>query len=77
VSCFNLIVYCLKQRPYADKGCFKRWIDKIIDEYGIRNLVNECSYGDSIPTKKLPIKLWEFIFDELLEKSKDAAVDDG
>ncbi|KAM3686937.1 hypothetical protein ACJW31_10G039100 [Castanea mollissima] len=75
VSCFNLIVYCLKQRPYADKGPFNRWIDKIIDKYGIRNLVNECSCEDSIRTKKLPKKLWEFIFDELLEKSKDAADD--
>ncbi|XP_075641280.1 uncharacterized protein LOC142612989 isoform X1 [Castanea sativa] len=75
VSCFNLIVYCLKQRPYADKGPFNRWIDKIIDKYGIRNLVNECSCGDPIPTKKLPKKLWEFIFDELLEKSRDAADD--
>ncbi|KAM4085595.1 hypothetical protein ACJW30_10G039800 [Castanea mollissima] len=75
VSCFNLIAYCLKQRPNADKGPFNRWIDKIIDKYGIRNLVNECSCEDSIRTKKLPQKLWEFIFDELLEKSKDAADD--
>ncbi|XP_030945730.1 uncharacterized protein LOC115970209 [Quercus lobata] len=40
-----------------------------------RNLVNECSCGDPIPTKKLPKKLWEFIFDDLLEKSKDAVGD--
>ncbi|XP_030945746.1 uncharacterized protein LOC115970225 [Quercus lobata] len=75
VSCFNLIAYCLKQSPYADKGPIRRWIDKTIDKYGLRNLVNDFSCGEKIPTKKLPKKLWEFIFEELLEKSKDAADD--
>ena len=28
VSCFNLIAYCLQQRPSADKWRFRRWIEK-------------------------------------------------
>ncbi|KAM4085591.1 hypothetical protein ACJW30_10G039400 [Castanea mollissima] len=71
VSCFNLIAYCLKQHPCAYKWPFVRWIDK----YCIRYLVNECSCGGPIPTKKLPKRLWEYIFEDLLEKSKDAADD--
>ncbi|KAL4602391.1 hypothetical protein ACB092_10G050100, partial [Castanea dentata] len=71
VSCFNLIAYCLEQHPCAYKWPFVRWIDK----YCIRYLVNECSFGGPIPTKKLPKRLWEYIFEDLLEKSKDAADD--
>ncbi|KAL4602383.1 hypothetical protein ACB092_10G049600 [Castanea dentata] len=71
VSCFNLIAYCLKQHPCAHKWPFVRWIDK----YCIRYLVNECSCGGPIPTKKLPKRLWEYIFEDLLEKSKDAEDD--
>ncbi|XP_050264173.1 uncharacterized protein LOC126708424 [Quercus robur] len=75
VSCFNLIVYCLKQRPYADKRPFRRWINKILYKYGLSDLVNDFFCAEKIATKKLPKRLWEYIFEDLLEKSKDAADD--
>ena len=75
VSCFNLIAYCLKQRPYEDKGSFGRWIEKIIYKYGLSDLVNDFFCAEKIATKKLPQRLWEYIFEDLLEKSKDAADD--
>ncbi|KAL4602396.1 hypothetical protein ACB092_10G050400 [Castanea dentata] len=75
VSCFNLIAYCLEQRPSADKWPFRRWIEKKIDKIGLGNVVNDLFFSTEIPTKKLPKTLWEFIFAELLEKSRDAADD--
>ena len=75
VSCFNLIAYCLQQRPSADKWRFRRWIEKKIDKIGLGDVVYDLFCPPEIPTKKLPRRLWETIFDELLEKSKDAADD--
>ena len=72
VSCFNLIAYCLKQRPNAEKSSFRRWIEKRTDKMGLRNLVSDICCPTKIPTKKLPKRLWEIIFEELLEKSQDA-----
>ena len=75
VSCFNLIAYCLKQRPYEDKGSFGRWIEIIIYKYGLSDLVNDFFSAEKIATKKLSKRLWEYIFEDLLEKSKDASDD--
>ena len=75
VSCFNLIVYCLKHRPCENIGIFRRWINKILYKYGLSDLVNDFFCAEKIATKKLPQRLWEYIFEDLLEKSKDAADD--
>ena len=76
VSGFNLIAYCLEQRPHADRGCFRRFMDKM-DYFGVWDNVTDFFFPKTslYPTKKLPKNLWSSIFDELKEKSKDAADD--
>ena len=71
MSCFNLIAYCLKRRPNAEKTSFRRWIKKRTDKMGLRKLVSDICCQTKIQTKKLPKRLWEIIFEELLEKSKE------
>ncbi|KAM4085588.1 hypothetical protein ACJW30_10G039100 [Castanea mollissima] len=57
VSCFNLIAYCLKQRPYEYKGSFRRWIEKIIYKYGLFDLdlleKSKNAADDAETTKKI------------------------
>ena len=76
VSGFNLIAYCLEQRPHADRGCFRRFMDKM-DYFGVWDNVTDFFFPKTslYPTKKLPKNLWSSIFDEFKEKSKDAADD--
>jgi hypothetical protein len=70
VSTFNLIDYCLKRRTYEFKyNHFKFCLDKLVDYLGGRDFVNELKY---VYRKPFPKKLWVLIFDELLEKSKEA-----
>ncbi|KAK7831256.1 uncharacterized protein LOC112010751 [Quercus suber] len=74
VSSFNLIAHCLEQRPRADRGRIRRFIDSM-DYFGVWDNVTDFFFPKTnlYPTKKLPKNLWSFIFDELTEKSKDAA----
>jgi hypothetical protein len=70
VSTFNLIDYCLKQRTYEFKhNPFMFCLDKLVDYLGGRDFVNELKY---VKREKFPKKLWVLIFDELLEKSREA-----
>ncbi|KAM3686934.1 hypothetical protein ACB094_10G039600 [Castanea mollissima] len=55
--------------------CYMKLAEKFVLVKRIRYLVNECSCGGPIPIKKLLKRLWQYIFDDLLEKSKDAADD--
>nr|POE88531.1 hypothetical protein CFP56_58597 [Quercus suber] len=75
VSCFYLIVYCLEQRPYEDKGSFRSWMKKILCKYGLSDLVNDFFCAGKIATTKIPKRLWQFIYDNLLDKSLKAADD--
>ncbi|KAG6672048.1 hypothetical protein I3842_16G037600 [Carya illinoinensis] len=87
VSGFNLITYCLKERPKkfhevkVESGFgITKWIGylkiiweycwkRVVDYLGVKDLLDELKYVASQPFKK---KLWQFIFSELLQKSKDA-----
>ncbi|KAL4637071.1 hypothetical protein ACB092_03G054400 [Castanea dentata] len=77
VSSYNLIAYCLEQRPPADRGRFRRFMDKM-DYFGVWDNVTDFFFPKTYlyPTKKLPKNLWSFIFGELKEKSKDAEDDE-
>ncbi|XP_075640255.1 uncharacterized protein LOC142612002 [Castanea sativa] len=77
VSSYNLIAYCLEQRPPEDRGRFRRFMDKM-DYFGVWDNVTDFFFPKTYlyPTKKLPKNLWSFIFDELKEKSKDAEDDE-
>ena len=44
-------------------------LDKLVDKLGGRGFVNELKY---VYKKPFPKKLWVLIFDELLEKSREA-----
>ncbi|XP_050264158.1 uncharacterized protein LOC126708407 [Quercus robur] len=76
VSSFNLIAYCLEQRPHEDRGRFRRFMDKL-DYFSVWDTVADFLFPKTYlyPTKKLPKNLWSFIFDELKEKSKEAGDD--
>uniref|UniRef100_A0A2N9F1D1 DUF4220 domain-containing protein n=1 Tax=Fagus sylvatica TaxID=28930 RepID=A0A2N9F1D1_FAGSY len=70
VSTFNLIDYCLKQRTYEFKyNPFMFCLDKLVDYLGGRDFVKELKY---VKREKFRKKLWVLIFDELLEKSREA-----
>uniref|UniRef100_A0A2N9F0J3 DUF4220 domain-containing protein n=1 Tax=Fagus sylvatica TaxID=28930 RepID=A0A2N9F0J3_FAGSY len=70
VSKFNLIDYCLRRRTYEFKhNPFRFCLDKLVDYLGGRDYVNELKY---VKREKFPKKLWVLIFDELLEKSREA-----
>ncbi|KAM3691157.1 hypothetical protein ACB094_09G172900 [Castanea mollissima] len=76
VSSFNLVSYCLRLRcrylgpifecclPYIYKV-----IGKVTDYLGAREFINEWWY---VSSRRLPRKLWEFVFAELRGKSEDA-----
>uniref|UniRef100_A0A7N2N0Z8 DUF4220 domain-containing protein n=2 Tax=Quercus lobata TaxID=97700 RepID=A0A7N2N0Z8_QUELO len=73
VAKFSLIDYCVRLRRYEFKDfCIMFCIDKGVDYLGGRELVNGLKY---VKGEKLPKKLWEFIFNELLAKSREAADD--
>jgi hypothetical protein len=70
VSTFNLIDYCLKQRKYEFKyNPFMFCLDQLVDYLGGRDFVKELKY---VKREKFRKKLWVLIFDELLEKSREA-----
>ncbi|KAK4580635.1 hypothetical protein RGQ29_024327 [Quercus rubra] len=72
VSCFNLVSYCLRLRPYPVECCLPfiyKVIDKVTDYLGAREFINEWWY---VSSRRLPRKLWEFVFAELHGKSEDA-----
>ncbi|XP_048328999.2 uncharacterized protein LOC107406449 [Ziziphus jujuba] len=71
VSSFNLIDYCLKERPKLNKviDCGDTVWLKVIDTFGLRDFRDKMKYVSSKPLDK---KLWEFIFEELKKKSKVA-----
>ncbi|GMY29957.1 hypothetical protein FCV25MIE_25199 [Fagus crenata] len=70
VSKYNLIDYCLRRRTYEFKhNPFRYCLDKLVDYLGGRDFVNELKY---VKREKFPKKLWVLIFDELLEKSREA-----
>ncbi|KAF5444866.1 hypothetical protein F2P56_033963 [Juglans regia] len=87
VSGFNLITYCLKERPKTFHEVkveswfgITKWIGylkiiweycwkKVVDHLGAKDFLDELKYVASKPFKK---NLWQFIFSELLQKSKDA-----
>ncbi|GMY29960.1 hypothetical protein FCV25MIE_25202 [Fagus crenata] len=70
VSTFNLIDYCLKRRTYEFKyNPFMFCLDKLVDNLGGGDFVKELKY---VKREKFRKKLWVLIFDELLEKSREA-----
>ncbi|KAM4082641.1 hypothetical protein ACJW30_11G190900 [Castanea mollissima] len=86
VSCFKLISYCLRLQPYESKKglrfkqkalhylrsifeCFWPCIETIIDFLGAKEFVTQLMYVES---DQFPKKLWNFIFRELLKKSRKA-----
>lgn len=71
VSSYNLIDYCLKERPKLNKvidfwgtGCLK-----VIDIFGMKDFRDKMKYVSSKPLDK---KLWDFIFGEVHKKSQIA-----
>ncbi|KAG2666285.1 hypothetical protein I3760_15G051000 [Carya illinoinensis] len=88
VAGFNLITYCLKELPKKsneenDQYCLgiykkttnllhhvgKYFLKYVVKPLGAQDFLDELKYAPKQPLRK---DLWEFIFEELLRKSKEA-----
>ncbi|KAF3451588.1 hypothetical protein FNV43_RR07683 [Rhamnella rubrinervis] len=69
VSTFNLIEYCLNERPKLGPNMIDCWgivYIEVIDLFGLKDFRDRIKYLSSKPLDK---KLWDFIFEELQKKS--------
>ncbi|XP_059436880.1 uncharacterized protein LOC132169960 [Corylus avellana] len=64
---YNLMHYCLKERPNKKRSCFDCFCRMVIYLFNLKDFYDSIIYVSKKPFEE---KLWEFIFVQLKKKSK-------
>ncbi|XP_059436879.1 uncharacterized protein LOC132169959 [Corylus avellana] len=64
---YNLIHYCLKERPNKKRSCFDCFCRMVIYLFNLKDFYDTIKYVSNKPFEE---KLWEFIFVQLKKKSE-------